>query len=223
LLGRGFTVAALKPFCSGGRSDALEQRSALDGALTLDEINPWAFRAPVTPLLAARLEGKRVRLAEALAYLRTFQLEGLNSSRVRPTGTRPSARRSHRHYDFVLIEGAGGLLSPLGEGFNARDLIVRLNATPLIVCPNRLGAVNQTLLTIGALPRRAAEKACVILMPPRRAGSASRTNPKLLIEFLGAPRVLVFPRLNANRGLDAVFREPRIRRSLEVLVRRLVR
>ena len=114
---RGVAVAALKPICSGGRADARALHSSLDGALTIDEINPWHFRAPLAPLLAARREHRRVDLANVLAHVRSVQ----------------------RRFDVVLVEGAGGLLSSLGEGFNARDLIIALRAVPIIVCPNRLG------------------------------------------------------------------------------------
>ena len=41
----------------------------MNGALTLDEINPWHFRAPIAPLLAARRERRRVRLADVLAHV----------------------------------------------------------------------------------------------------------------------------------------------------------
>ena len=58
-----------------------------------------------------------------------------------------------KRFDVLLIEGAGGLLSPLGENFNSRDLIVALRATPIVVAQNRLGAVNQVLLTLEALPK----------------------------------------------------------------------
>src|SRR5947207_4859213 len=98
---RGVAVAALKPICSGGRADARALHASLDGALTLDEINPWHFRAPLAPLLAARREHRRVELADVLAHLRRIQ----------------------RRFDVVLVEGAGGLLSPLGDDFNSRDLI----------------------------------------------------------------------------------------------------
>ena len=53
---RGVKAVALKPICSGDRADARALRAAMDGALSLDEINPWHFRAPVAPLLAARRE-----------------------------------------------------------------------------------------------------------------------------------------------------------------------
>ena len=151
---RGVRVAALKPICSDGRSDARALRAALNGRLTFDEINPWHFRASIAPLLAARRERKRVKLSQVLAHVRTMQ----------------------KRFDVLLIEGAGGLLSPLGENFNSRDLIAVLRATPIVVCPNRLGAVNQVLLTLEALPRNAAAKECVVLISLFKPDSSTSTN-----------------------------------------------
>src|ERR1039457_5699841 len=70
---RGVNAAALKPVCSGGRADARALRAAMDGALALDEINPWHFRAPIAPLLAARPDRTHVHLSEALAHIRSMQ------------------------------------------------------------------------------------------------------------------------------------------------------
>ena len=55
LRARGVYVAALKPVCSAAER-CRKHFAALDGALPLDEINPWHFRAPLSPLLAARRE-----------------------------------------------------------------------------------------------------------------------------------------------------------------------
>src|SRR5258706_9711316 len=71
LIGRGFNAAALKPVCSGGRGDARALHAAMKGALPLDVINPWSFRAPVAPLLAARREKRNVMRTEVLAHIRT--------------------------------------------------------------------------------------------------------------------------------------------------------
>ena len=219
---RGVVVAALKPISSGGRSDARELSSALDGALSPDEINPWHFRAALAPLLAARLERKRVVLADVLAHVRNIQ----SGSRISPRAhARSYPKRDvhiQRRFELVLIEGAGGLLSPLGEGFDSRNLIVDLDASPVVVAPNRLGIVNQVLLTIEALPRSSARKACVVLMSPHREDAASMTNSKLLSEFFGARRVLVFPWLNTNRELATQVEKPRVRRVLKSLAQRLL-
>ena len=83
-----------------------------------------------------------------------------------------------KRFDVLLVEGAGGLLSPLGENFDSRDLIAALGASPLVVAPNRLGAVNHILLTLEALPRSAAARARVVLMSPPKRDAAAATNAK---------------------------------------------
>jgi dethiobiotin synthetase len=171
LRAQGVRVAALKPICSGDRNDARALQKAAGQVLSLNEVNPWYFRSPLAPLLAARKERKRVRRREVVAHIRWVG----------------------KRFDVVVVEGAGGLLSPLGEGFDSRDLIVALCAKPIVVCPNRLGAVNQALLVLEALPRGLAKYTTVMLVSPRKLDAASRANPKLLAERLGAQRVRVLP------------------------------
>jgi dethiobiotin synthetase len=197
LCGRGVRAAALKPICSGGRGDARALHAALDGVLTLGEINPWHFCAPIAPLLAARREKGRVTLADVVAHVRTMQ----------------------KRFDVLLIEGAGGLLSPLGGNFNSRDLIVALRAMPIVVCPNRLGAVNQVLLTLEALPYSAMAKARVVLMSPSRLDSSTSTNAGLLAEFFDAKKVFSLPWLGRNFNMVRTLKDPRVEQTLRALAR----
>ncbi len=171
---RGVHAAALKPICSGGRSDARKLFAMMDGALPLDKINPWHFRAAIAPLLAARRENKTVRLSQVVARVRAMQ----------------------KRFDVLLVEGAGGLLSPLGRNFNSRDLIVALRAMPIIVAQNKLGAVNQVLLALEALPKNLRAKAHVVLNSPQRPDASTKTNASLLAEFFDAERIFLLPRLN---------------------------
>jgi len=193
---RGMAVAALKPICSDSRADARILHSSMDGGLSLDEINPWHFRAPLTPLLAARRERRRIQLADVLAHVGGIQ----------------------RRFEFVLVEGAGGLLSPLGEDFNARDLIIALRAVPVIVCPNRLGVVNHTLLTAEALPRAISRRAVIVLMSPRRPDLPSRTSPRLLAGILGRDRVHEFPWLSETADWRRALATSSVRQVLQACV-----
>ena len=195
LRGRGTRAAGLKPICSGGREDARKIFEAMDGALALDEINAWHFRAPIAPLLAARREKKIVKLAQVLA-------------RVRSAQTR---------FDVLVVEGAGGLLSPLGENFNSRDLIVALRATPLVVAQNRLGAVNQLRLTLEALPENVRREAKLVLMSPSEPDNSTRANAGLLAEFAGAKRIFTLPWLGKKFSTGEVLNNPRVRRILDAL------
>jgi dethiobiotin synthetase len=194
---RGVNAAALKPICSGGRDDVRTLRAAMKGALTPDEINPWHFRAPVAPLLAARRERKRVKLADVLAHVRTMQ----------------------KRFDVLLVEGAGGLLSPLGGNFDSRDLIAALRATPMVVCPNRLGAVNQVLLTLVALPRSASCRARVVLMSPSKPDASTNTNVGLLAEFFRTEKIFTLPWLDKRFDAKEVLKDLHVRRILCALTK----
>lgn len=175
---RGFQVAGLKPICSGGRGDARSLRQAAGNALSLDQVNPWHFRAPIAPVLAARKEGRLVYLREVVAHIRLV--------------TKP--------FEVVVVEGAGGLLSPLGEDFDSRDLLRALGAIPIVVGPNRLGAVNQVLLVLEALSAMLARKAQVVLVADARPDAASKSNAALLGEKTGCGRIHEFPRLDRGVG-----------------------
>src|SRR5688572_3726274 len=125
----GMNVRALKPFSTGGIGD-----EALLSALQQSTFptNFFHYTESIAPWSAARLRNERVTVDEAL-------------SRIVP----------HRDQcDLLVIEGAGGLLTPLGDGFDAADLICALGAEPIVVAANRLGVLNHTLLTVEALRRR---------------------------------------------------------------------
>jgi dethiobiotin synthetase len=193
---RGVNVAALKPVCSGDRADALALHAALGGALALDEINPWHFRAAIAPTLAAKREKKSLRLAPVLAHLRA----------------------TRKKFDVTLIEGAGGLLSPLGENFNSRDLILALRATPVIVATNKLGAVNHLLLTLEALSKNLRAQAKVVLISPPKADSATASNGKLLAQFFPPEKILTLPWLEKKVKPAAALKNPQVRRTLGKLL-----
>jgi len=191
---RGLRVAALKPICSGGREDARVLHTALGGTLPLDQINPWHFRAPIAPLLAARRERKRVPLAPVLIHIRAHR----------------------RRFDAVLIEGAGGLLSPLGVGFDSRDLIAALDATPIIVASSQLGVVNQVLLTLEALPPGPRRRARVVLMAPPKPEATAASNPRLLRQLTGRP-VHQLPWFGEGFTAGELLRAPRVRATLAAM------
>jgi dethiobiotin synthetase len=191
----GESVMAFKPLCSGGRGDARALHAALGEAVPLDIVNPWHFRAPLAPLLAARREKKRVTLALVLAHI-----------------------RAHREgFETTLVEGAGGLLSPLGQGFDSRDLMVALRARPLIVVPNKLGGVNHLLLTLAALPPAIRVRAQIILMSPPKTDLATDTNLGLIRELLPRQPTYVFPWLGSKFSPESALKLASVRRVLKAL------
>ena len=189
-------LAAFKPVCSGGRGDAQKIHAALGGALTLDEINPWHFRAALAPLLAAKMEKKSVTRGQVITHIRAM-LE---------------------NFDVTLIEGAGGLLSPIGKDFNSRDLILGLRAEPIIVAQNKLGMVNHLLLTLEALPKNCRAQAKIVLMSPAKPDSATATNAALLGEFFQPVKIFTLPWLGENFETTAALKNSRVRKTLAKLL-----
>lgn len=190
-------IAAFKPICSGGRSDAQALHDAIAGKLTLDEINPWFFRAAIAPSLAAQQEKKSVSLAQVLKHIRARQ----------------------KGFEMTLVEGAGGLLSPLGKDFDSRDLMLALHAAPIIVAPNKLGVVNHLLLTLEALPKSCRAKAKVVFMSPAKADSATATNSRLLGKFFPAKKTFTLPWLGAQWQAAQVVKRPSVSQTLRALIR----
>ena len=165
----GLDTIALKPLCSGPRSDAEILRAACGNELTIDEVNPLWFQSPVAPLVAARRENREVSLPDLVDWFQRVT----------------SGRKS------VLVEGAGGWLAPVANGATVADLCAALALPVIVVTANRLGCVNHTLLTIGNLRARGLECHGIVLntiLPV--PDESSRTNRALLEEFSGVPILL---------------------------------
>ncbi len=130
----GHRVGAYKPAASGCRcedgnlvsDDALALWNAAGRPGELDRVCPQRFLAPLAPHLAAHEEGKRLdpRLLR----------EGLEWWRSRS--------------DVLVVEGAGGLMSPLGEREYVADLAYDLRFPLIVVTRNGLGTINHTLQTL---------------------------------------------------------------------------
>lgn len=156
----GENVGVMKPFCSGGREDAelLAGSVAFEG--NLDEINPTHFDAPVAPLVAMREAGQTHDLKTTVAGIRCAA-EGR---------------------EIFVVEGAGGLLSPLGEGFDSLELLREIGAETILVAPDRVGVVNQILLNLRELERSGCVPLAVVLMGQEPSDPSCDTNACLLRE-----------------------------------------
>jgi dethiobiotin synthetase len=92
-------------------------------------VTPYRFQAALAPNQAARLENKKITLAQ----LKQAVLNNIETQ------------------NFLLVEGAGGFYSPIAEdGLNA-DLARMLGLEMIIVIEDRVGAINQALLTVRAV------------------------------------------------------------------------
>ena len=88
---------------------------------------------------------------------------------------------------FVLVEGAGGFYSPLADdGLNA-DLAGALQLPVLLVANDRLGCINQILLTAESISNRGLKLAAVVLNAKEPQDNSEMNNAEDLREFIDAP------------------------------------
>ena len=106
------------------------------------------------------------------------------------------------HCERLLVEGAGGLLSPLGEWFTFLDLILKVKGSVLVVAKNRLGVINHIMLTEAVLKQNGIRETKFVLMQERvvRGGNhgLEEANLSLLEEYLGKSRILSMPYMGKN-------------------------
>ena len=96
---------------------------------TIDDHVPYRFEPTCSPHLAASLAGVTI----SLEY-------------IRGKYSRVSDKKS-----ITVVEGAGGVLTPLSETATMLDLMLHLRLPVVIVTTPRVGTLNHTLLTIKAL------------------------------------------------------------------------
>lgn len=159
----GIKVRALKPFSTGNQSDGDLLGSFQDKSL---RINLFHYTEPISPWSAARIHGQSVTIDQAIEPIREHAA----------------------NCDLLLVEGAGGVLTPLGERFSAADLIRELSADAILVAANRLGVLNHTLLSAQALRNGGARNLKVALVEFARENDISaRTNLADLKILLSEP------------------------------------
>jgi len=148
---------------------------------------PYRFSLPASPHLAAAREGRRVDPAILEAAYR--RLEGT--------------------HDAVLVEGAGGFLVPLSEELLTGDLVARIGLPVLVVVPNRLGCVNDALLTVEAVRRRGVPLPGLVFnrLPGEGEGTRAEAladNPRIVAAITQAPVLGEVPFLSdPARGAEA--------------------
>lgn len=172
----GVDVGVMKPVESGCATrngglvaaDALALKEAAGADDPIDAINPHKFAAPLAPNVAARLEGKEIDL------LIIKKLYGELSAR----------------HDLMIVEGAGGLLSPVTDSESAADLAALLGLPLIVVAPSTLGCVNHTLLTLQAAKEANLSVLGVILnhpTPPDPADRSTQYNLEEIKRLAGVP------------------------------------
>ncbi len=131
LVAAGHRVGVYKPAASecvsDGRQlvseDAVALWEAAGHPLTLEAVCPQRFQAPLAPHLAARHEGRELDTELMRAGISAWADE----------------------CDIVIVEGAGGLMSPISDDEYFADVAYDLGYPTIVVAPNSIGVINQSL------------------------------------------------------------------------------
>ncbi len=148
-------------------------------------MSPLRFGPAVSPQLAAELAGERIDPAQLLAAARTDE-----------------AARTDDAAGTLIVEGVGGLLTPLADDYTVCDLAVALGLPVLIAARPGLGTINHTLLTLREARASGLDVRAVVLTPwPREPTVLERSNRETIAR-LGEVRVETLSRVASPAAVD---------------------
>lgn len=132
----------------------------------------FSFKLAASPHLAAKAESKKIDVGKIKNALQSLESD----------------------FDFVIVEGTGGLLVPLDEKTLFIDIVEELKLPVILVAANRLGAINHALLSLEALNRRKIKTLGIIFnnISPKENRLVLKDNPKIVKQF-GKTPVAVLP------------------------------
>lgn len=181
LVAQGRRVAVMKPIASGSErtseglrnEDALALMAVSNVLAPYAIVNPYCFEPPISPHIAADDVGIRIDLAQ---IRRSFE---------------SLAERS----DWLVAEGAGGWLAPIGAATSIRDLAQTLHLPVVMVVGLRLGCINHALLTKLAIESHGARFAGWVANTIDPEMARRTENLETLIRLIGEPPLAIVPSL----------------------------
>jgi dethiobiotin synthetase len=183
----GRPVLPLKPVVSGVApmgdpafdvSDTVRLLTAAGAGVTpqaIEACSPWRFAAALSPDMAAALEGRRLALADVVAWTRRRMADASADT-------------------LVLIEGVGGVMSPIAQDGLVVDLMAQLDAPALLVAGTYLGAISHTLTALKALQSRGVPVVGVAVSETDAASVTLEATLSALATYAGGVPLHALPR-----------------------------
>ncbi len=185
----GHNVCPMKPVETGcgtlnGKlvpADALKLICTAEVNEPLDLINPYRFRQPLAPAVAADLEGVRISRKKIISAFNKLS----------------------NKYDITIVEGAGGIMVPVYRKYFFIDLIKDLDLPILVVARPGLGTLNHTLLTLEAAKSRGINVLGVIINCSSKIknDASVQTNPEVIERSGGVPVLGIIPYFKNDNAL----------------------
>jgi dethiobiotin synthetase len=185
LRAKGRKVAALKPVISGYEEGDMQTDTAQillscgkkPDSREVETISPWRFKAPLSPHMAAELEGKTLSLDELVAFCQ---------------------KRAAQAEDVLLVEGVGGVMVPLNNHALVLDWMQALGWPVIMVVGSYLGSISHSLTAAQALRSRGIPLAGLVVSESENAGVPLQATVETLENFLALPVAInIIPRLTA--------------------------
>ena len=183
LRARGLAVDALKPVITGfdphtaHTSDTGRLLAALGRALTptqIAQVSPFRFREPLSPDLAARIEGASIDFKA----LNTFCRNAIG-----------------RHKDALIIEGIGGIMVPLDERHTVLDWMIEIDLPAILVAGSYVGTLSHTLSALDVLDRNELKVAAVVVSETPGSAATLADTADTIRRFAANIEVFALPRL----------------------------
>jgi len=177
LRSQGVNALAMKPVCTGPRDDVHLLQSIQGSQLSDDLINPFYYKEPAAPAVAARRYKSQITIQKIIQ----------------------SIDRVGKQCEMVIVEGAGGLLVPLNDrGHTWVELLKRLRCPVIVAAMNKLGAINHTLLTVDKLKSGGISRISTALIntsDKSKKDISKRTNISIISKILNKTPVIEVPNL----------------------------
>ncbi len=176
---KGLNANGMKPVAAGcewsqggwKNQDALLFQQYGSQAFDYSRINPYAFQSPVSPHVACGdVEVEPNVLLEAFEYLRAQS-------------------------DCIVVEGAGGWLSPLGRELDNAQLAKTLGLSVILVVGMRLGCINHARLTVQTIRQTGLNLAGWLAVRLEADMPEFEANLDFLMQKLPSPLLGVLPHM----------------------------
>lgn len=179
---KGINVGIMKPVQTGGKKDEKGNLFSEDAHFVmktanikedLNLVNPVCLEPALAPSVAAKLSGVFVDIKKI----------------------KSSFNKLREKYEFLIVEGAGGITVPIIEDYLMRDLIFDLKLPAVIVARPTLGTINHTILTVKYLDEKGIKVIGIILnnLDPKKIGMAEKTNPGVIESLTKRPILGIVP------------------------------